>query len=120
MLGGKATLTAQEQEGYAIFRGKGNCNNCHRDGGPGGGAAFHRFHGRASIGTPANTLMPYYQEEDRPDRFGYVANKDGASYVDLGVGAFLENRNLFSRPSVPDADGSNTPPRTTAVSGSNA
>ncbi len=102
MLGGKATLTAQEQDGYAIFRGKGNCNTCHRDGGPGEEPLFTDFTA-SNIGTPANPLLPYYQE-DKPDRFGYVANKDGASYVDLGVGAFLENKNLLSRPSVPDAN----------------
>jgi cytochrome c peroxidase len=102
MLGGKATLTAQEREGYDLFRGKANCNTCHRDGGPGEEPFFADFTA-SNIGTPANPLLPYYQE-DKPDRFGYVANKDGASYVDLGVGAFLENKNLLSRPSVADAN----------------
>ena len=31
-LAGKATLTAQEQNGYDLFRGKGSCNTCHLDG----------------------------------------------------------------------------------------
>src|SRR5262249_8818558 len=31
---GKAQFTPQEQLGYEVFRGKGQCNACHRDGGP--------------------------------------------------------------------------------------
>jgi cytochrome c peroxidase len=102
MLGGKAALTAQEQEGYELFRGKANCNTCHRDGGPGEEPLFTDFTA-SNIGTPANPLLPYYRE-DKPDRFGYVANKDGGSYVDSGVGAFLEDKHLLSRPSVPDSN----------------
>jgi len=102
MLGGQATLTAQEQEGYDLFRGKANCNTCHRDGGPGEEPFFTDFTA-SNIGTPANRLLPFYQE-DHPDLSGYAANKDGAAYVDLGVGAFLENKNLLSRPSVADAN----------------
>ena len=33
VLAGKAQFTPQEQTGYALFRGKAQCNNCHRDGG---------------------------------------------------------------------------------------
>src|ERR1700682_3040717 len=35
VLAGKAQLSPQEQAGYALFRGKAQCNACHRDGGPG-------------------------------------------------------------------------------------
>jgi cytochrome c peroxidase len=31
-LAGSYTLTADEQAGYNLFRGKGNCNSCHLDG----------------------------------------------------------------------------------------
>ncbi len=102
MLGGKATLTPQEQEGYALFRGKANCNTCHRDGGPGEEPFFTDWTA-SNIGTPANPLLPFYKE-DKPGPYGYVANKEGASYVDLGVGDFLVNEHLLSRPSVPDAN----------------
>src|SRR5271167_3123039 len=34
ILAGKAQFTTQEQQGNEIFRGKGRCNECHRDGGP--------------------------------------------------------------------------------------
>jgi cytochrome c peroxidase len=35
VLAKKAQFTPQEQQGYALFRGKAQCNACHRDGGPG-------------------------------------------------------------------------------------
>ena len=64
MLAGKAQFTAQEQAGYELFRGKAQCNNCHRDGGPGEDPLFTDFTA-SNIGTPANPLLPYYAE-DRP------------------------------------------------------
>ena len=45
VLGGQGCSSRrQEQAGYALFRGKAQCNNCHRDGGPGERSAIHRFH----------------------------------------------------------------------------
>jgi cytochrome c peroxidase len=35
VLAGKAQFTTQQQAGYDLFRGKAQCNACHRDGGPG-------------------------------------------------------------------------------------
>ena len=51
VLGGKAKLTAQEQAGYDLFRGKAQCNACHRDGGPGEDPLFTDFTA-ANIGVP--------------------------------------------------------------------
>ena len=96
--GGKAKFTPQERLGYDIFRGKGNCNTCHRDGGPGEEPFFTDFTA-SNIGTPVNPLLPFYQE-GKPDSYGYVANPKGAAYVDLGVGAFLKEEDLLSHPSV--------------------
>jgi cytochrome c peroxidase len=101
MLAGKAQLTSQEQLGYEVFRGKGQCNACHRDGGPGEDPMFTDFTA-SNIGTPANLQLPYYKE-DRPDARGYVANPAGASFVDGGVGRFLTQRHLLSEPSAVDA-----------------
>jgi cytochrome c peroxidase len=101
MLAGKAQLTPQERAGYALFRGKANCNTCHRDGGPGEDPLFTDFTA-SNIGVPANPQLPYYVE-DKPDAFGYVANPAGLSYKDPGVGGFLVQKNLLSKPSVPDA-----------------
>ncbi|WP_293369942.1 cytochrome c peroxidase [Phenylobacterium sp.] len=100
-LADKAKLTTQEQAGYELFRGKGLCNNCHRDGGPGEDPLFTDFTA-VNIGTPANPRLPFYRE-DRPDARGYVANPAGRAYVDYGVGAFLSNGAELSRPSAVDA-----------------
>src|SRR6202050_1025445 len=97
---GKAKFTPQEQAGYDLFRGKANCNACHRDGGPGEDPLFTDFTA-SNIGTPANPRLPYY-DENRPDAFGYVANRLGASFGDGGVGTFLEQGHVLSQPSAVD------------------
>jgi cytochrome c peroxidase len=103
VLAGKAQLTPQEQAGYDLFRGKAHCNECHRDGGPGEDPLFTDFTA-SNIGTPANPGLPYYAE-DRPDALGYVANEEGASFVDGGVGRFLHplRQPPLSQPSAVDA-----------------
>jgi cytochrome c peroxidase len=101
MLAGKAQFTAQEQAGYDLFRGKAKCNACHRDGGPGEDPLFTDFTA-SNIGTPANPQLPYY-EENRPDARGYVANPDGSTFVDGGVGSFLAKGRQLSQPSAVDA-----------------
>ena len=40
---GKDQFTPQEARGYALFRGKARCNECHRDGGPGEEPLFTDF-----------------------------------------------------------------------------
>jgi cytochrome c peroxidase len=101
VLAKKAQFTPQEQQGYDLFRGKARCNECHRDGGPGEDPLFTDFTA-SNIGTPANPRLPYY-DENRPDAFGYVANRQGASFVDGGVGTFLKQGQLLSQPSAVDA-----------------
>jgi cytochrome c peroxidase len=68
MLAGKVQFTAQEQLGYELFRGKAQCNGCHRDGGPGEDPLFTDFTA-SNIGTHANPRLPYYAE-NRPDARG--------------------------------------------------
>jgi cytochrome c peroxidase len=101
VLAGKAKLTPQEQTGYDLFRGKAQCNSCHRDGGPGEDPLFTDFTA-SNIGTPANPRLPYYAES-QPDAFGYVANPAGSSFVDGGVGSFLAKGHLLSQPSAVDS-----------------
>jgi cytochrome c peroxidase len=101
VMAGKAQFTPQEQVGYALFRGKARCNNCHRDGGPGEDPLFTDFTA-SNIGTPANPILPYYAEH-QPDARGYAANPAGSGYVDPGVSGFLSERNLLSHPSAVDA-----------------
>ena len=101
VLAGKAQLSPQEQAGYDLFRGKAQCNACHRDGGPGEDPLFTDFTA-SNIGTPANPRLPYYVEQ-RPDALGYVANPAGLSFVDGGVGTFLTKGHQLSQPSAVDS-----------------
>ncbi len=101
VLAGKAQFTAQEQQGYDLFRGKAQCNNCHRDGGPGEDPLFTDFTA-SNIGIPANPMLPFYAE-GQPESRGYVANPAAASFVDLGVGNFLNSGHQLSHPSAVDA-----------------
>jgi cytochrome c peroxidase len=101
VMAGKTQFTPDEQAGYALFRGKANCNSCHRDGGPGEDPLFTDFTA-SNIGMPANPLLPFYLE-DKPDALNYAANPTGRSFMDGGVGSFLIRGHPLSQPSVPDA-----------------
>lgn len=103
MLVGKYTFTADEEAGYKLFNGKGNCNSCHLDGQgtalastqtdtssiPGGAPVFSCF-GSANEGLPLNPRVAFYYET-RPDPYGFVVNPLGFSYRDLGMGTFLRS-----------------------------
>jgi cytochrome c peroxidase len=95
-LAGTVNLSPQEMHGYELFNGQGKCNTCHLSGnasGATGGTAadvaplFTDFTS-SNLGLPKNLYMPFYRE-NAPDKYGYVANPQGAAYVDEGVGAFL-------------------------------
>jgi len=89
VMAGKAKFTADEDAGYQLFRsGATHCNECHRDGGPGEEPLFTDFTA-SNLGLPPNHAMPYYQE-NQPDGSGYAANPLGASFLDAGVGGFLD------------------------------
>jgi len=99
-LEGKAQLTAEEKRGYELFNGKGHCNQCHLSGAAvnGGvpqatdvGPLFTDFTS-ANLGLPRNLALPIYCES-KPDQYGYVANPQGFTYKDLGVGAMLSGPN---------------------------
>jgi cytochrome c peroxidase len=98
---GQTQFTPQEKVGYDLFRGKAQCNACHRDGGPGEDPLFTDFTA-SNIGTPANPRLPYYAE-GTPDARGYVANPSGSSFVDPGVGGFLAKGHQLSQPSAVDS-----------------
>jgi cytochrome c peroxidase len=86
---GQAQFTSEEKAGYDLFRGKAQCNACHRDGGPTEEPLFTDFTA-TNLGIPRNSSIPFFQE-NKPDQFGYVANSVGANYVDTGVGGFLND-----------------------------
>jgi cytochrome c peroxidase len=120
-LAGSYTLTADEQAGYNLFRGKGNCNSCHLDGRstaptpqPPNGTApnsedtgvtanvtpvFTCF-GSANLGLPKNPRVAFYYEAT-PDSFGFTVNPEGFAYTDYGLGTFL--RSGFGSAPVPNS-----------------
>src|SRR5437879_66482 len=108
------TLTADEQAGYNLFRGKAGCNTCHLDGRgstqtPGTGSdgnpstttgtdtsaradvtpLFTCF-GSANLGLPLNPRDAFFYQTT-PDSFGFTANPLGFGYRDLGLGTFLRS-----------------------------
>jgi cytochrome c peroxidase len=119
------TLTADEQAGYNLFRGKAGCNTCHLDGRattqtPGTGSdgtpstttgtdtgsptnvepVFTCF-GSANLGLPLNPRDAIYYQT-KPDFFGFTPNPFGFGYRDLGLGTFL--RSGFGSAPNPNAD----------------
>lgn len=81
---GKATFTAQERRGLAIFEGKGNCAACHpnRPATKGTPPLFTDF-SYDNIGVPKNAKNPFYI---MPSNF----NSEGENFIDLGLGASLD------------------------------
>jgi len=100
-LAGKATLTAQEQNGYDLFRGKGSCNTCHLDGrsstqlggsDTGQAASLQPLFTDTTynnLGLPKNVELPWYSE-NTPDQWGFTGNPLGSGFVDFGMGLFLD------------------------------
>lgn len=121
-LAGDYTLSADEQAGYDLFRGKGNCNSCHlvgvstllKDGETDTGetsdaAPLFTDFTYVNIGLPLNPRLPKFYETEA-DATGYVGNPDGFAHRDLGIGAFLRslkgvNPNADWTQHAPDFDG---------------
>jgi cytochrome c peroxidase len=57
VLAGNAHFTSQEQQGYNVFRAKGRCNECHRDGGPGEDPLFTDLPRAISGRPPIRTFL---------------------------------------------------------------
>jgi cytochrome c peroxidase len=98
---GKAHFTPEEGMGYALFRSKGRCNECHRDGGPGEEPLFTDFTA-SNLGVPRNPAVQFYFE-GKPDERGYSPNTASANYVDKGVGFFLRKLKSLSGQLNPDS-----------------
>jgi len=98
---GKAQFTSNEEMGYALFRGKARCNQCHRDGGPGEEPLFTDFTA-SNLGVPRNPAVQFYFEAKSDER-GYSPNTAGSTYVDTGVGSFLRKLKSLSGQLNPDS-----------------
>jgi cytochrome c peroxidase len=113
-LAGDYEFTADEQAGYDLFRGKGNCNSCHLDGvstllevgqndtgSPGDVAPLFTCFGYANLGLPLNPRDAFYYQTE-PDPVGFTPNPLGFGYRDLGLGTFL--RSGFGTAANPNQD----------------
>lgn len=83
-LEGKATFTAQELQGLALYEGKALCSACHPNAGP---KALFTDYTFDNIGIPTNPL--------NPER---IANP---SFRDLGLGGFLSDPSFNGAQKVP-------------------
>ena len=95
-------FTPQEARGYALFRGKAHCNECHRDGGPGEEPLFTDFTA-SNLGVPRNAGLQFYYEGPK-DSSGYAPNPEANSYLDPGVGGFLLRLKSLSGQLNPDSE----------------
>ena len=106
----KKILTAEEQAGWELFRGKAKCNTCHLDGTQNsfqkssGGSNGTTTAGNAAgvaplftdftssnLGVPRNLQDPFYYQT-KPDVYGFTPNPEGLRFVDFGVGSFLSGK----------------------------
>ncbi|MGB8888709.1 MAG: cytochrome c peroxidase [Candidatus Korobacteraceae bacterium] len=123
-LKGNYTFTSDEQAGYQLFNGKGNCNSCHLDG---RGTTLQSTQvdtsttaqvnpvftcfGSANEGLPLNPRLPLFYET-KPDQYDFTPNPLGFGWRDLGLGEFLrsgqqtwDSPNLSWRQYAPFVDG---------------
>ncbi len=78
-----AGLTAQETLGLSLFNGKAKCANCHTStADPTSGKVLFTDFTYNNLGVPKNPMNPFYSELE--------FNPLGASWVDLGLGRYLQ------------------------------
>jgi cytochrome c peroxidase len=83
-LAGDAVLSRLEQQGMALFTGRGKCAACHPlDKGPRGEPPLLTDFTFDNLGIPRNPENPWYRA---------AGNTDGPAWVDHGLGAFLATR----------------------------
>ena len=89
-LAGEVQLSKQELRGMVLYEmeGKGNCAACHSNQrGPDGSPPLFTDHTYDNLGVPKNPESPFYS---LPPEF----NPDGVGYVDLGLGAIVDDPDM--------------------------
>ncbi|MEC4005714.1 cytochrome c peroxidase [Flavobacterium sp. SUN052] len=80
---GLVAYTEDEKKGLNIFKDKGKCAQCHiLDGDENTGKVLFTDFSYDNIGVPRNTNNPFYNQPS-------AVNPLGANYVDLGIGAIV-------------------------------
>jgi cytochrome c peroxidase len=77
---GMAKLSKEERRGFALFQGKGKCKRCHTSRGLKPLFTDFTFD---NLGLPRNPENPWYEADFNPD---------GSSWIDEGLGGFLDSR----------------------------
>ena len=92
-LKGWVELTEQEAMGLELFNGKAMCSACHpSELGPGGKPPLFTDFTFDNLGTPKNPMNPFYDMDKVYLDDGSPINPEGASWIDPGLGGFLETR----------------------------
>ena len=87
-LAGNAALSDEEAAGLALFEGKAMCSACHPTG---TGSAFTDFT-YDNLGVPRNPANPFYDMDTEFLDDGTPINPLGSSWIDPGLGGFLQTR----------------------------
>src|SRR6266508_4652582 len=105
-------LTPDEQAGWDLFHGKAKCNTCHLDGTEslagktsrritpsdvGSKAPLFTDFTSSNLGIPRNLAIPYYNE-NKPDKYGYIANPAGSQFDGKFQVSTLRNVDKRPRP----------------------
>jgi cytochrome c peroxidase len=88
-LRGEAELTEEEAWGLELFNGKAMCSACHPSGGETPLFTDFTFD---NLGAPKNPDNPFYEMDEVYLDDGTPINPDGAAWIDLGLGGFLQTR----------------------------
>ena len=84
-------MTAQEAWGLELFEGKALCAECHTsEKGPNGELPLFTDFTFDNLGVPKNPENPFYGMDTVYLDNGDPINPDGASWIDPGLGGFLE------------------------------
>lgn len=81
---GLVVLTGTEKQGLNLFKGKAKCSKCHSLKGNSKGHALFTDYTYHNLGVPRNPANPWYTQA--------TFNPLGLSWIDFGLGGFLENR----------------------------
>ncbi|PLX80405.1 MAG: cytochrome C [Desulfuromonas sp.] len=87
---GEAELTDEEAWGLELFNGEGNCAACHPSQPDGGMPPLFTDFTYDNVGGPKNPDNPFYGMDDVYLEDGSAINPDGAGWIDMGLGGFLE------------------------------
>jgi hypothetical protein len=92
-MAGIVDLTEEEEWGLELFEGKGMCSACHpSEPGPGGEPPLFTDFSFDNLGVPKNPDNPWYDMDEVFLDDGTPINPLGDTWVDPGLGGFLQTR----------------------------